>query len=84
MSSEHHNNHHQQQLIHHNSSLIQNNYALNIILKIQSKQVPHISSSPSSSVTILCNSCKSNLAEIFQVNGDYCLHCWQEITYPSI
>jgi hypothetical protein len=27
---------------------------------------------------------KSNLAEIFQVNGDYCLYCWQEITYPSI
>ena len=85
MSSEYHNNHHQQQLIHHNSSLIQNNYALNIILKIQPKQVPlMVRGSSSSSITILCNSCKSNLAEIFQVNGDYCMYCWQEITYPSI
>ena len=83
MSSEYY-NHHQQQLVDHKSSLIQNNYALNII-KIQSKQVPltaHSLSSPSA--TILCNSCKSNIAEIFQVNGDYCLYCWQEITYPKL
>ena len=76
-------NHHQQ-LIDYKSSLIQNSYTLDIILKIQPKQVPLISCSPSSSVAILCNSCKSNLAEIFQVNGHYCLHRWQEITYPSI
>ena len=66
------------------SSLIQNNYALNIILKVQSKQVPLMVRSSSSSVTILCNSCKRNIAEIFQVNGDYCLYCWQRITYPGI
>jgi hypothetical protein len=84
MSSEYHYHNHQQQLIDHYASLIQNNYTLDIILKIQPKQVPLISRSPSSSVTILCNSCKSNLAEIFQVNGDYCLYCWQKITYPGI
>jgi hypothetical protein len=28
---------------------------------------------------IKCSSC--NNAEIFQVNGDYCLHCWQEKTH---
>lgn len=22
------------------------------------------------------------LEKIFQVNGDYCLECWQELTYP--
>ena len=32
----------------------------------------------------LCNLCKTNLAEIFQESGDYCLHCWQEITCPSV
>lgn len=31
-------NHHQQQLIHYSSSLVQNNYALDIILKIQSNK----------------------------------------------
>jgi hypothetical protein len=30
-----------------------------------------------------CNLCNSKLAEIFQENGDYCLHCWQEYTYPD-
>ena len=82
MSINYHNHH--QQLIDYKSSLIQNSYTLDIILKIQSKQVPLMSRSPSSSVAILCNSCKSNLAEIFQVNGDYCLYCWQKITYPGI
>jgi hypothetical protein len=37
-----------------------------------------------STVTIICKRCKTNLAEIFQVNGDYCLHCWQEITCPNV
>jgi hypothetical protein len=31
-----------------------------------------------------CNLCKTNQAEIFQENGDYCLHCWQEITFPNV
>ena len=31
-----------------------------------------------------CDNCKERLAEIFQVNGDYCLECWQELTYPDI
>jgi hypothetical protein len=31
----------------------------------------------------LCNDCRY-IAEIFQVNGDYCLHCWQEKTYPDV
>jgi hypothetical protein len=32
----------------------------------------------------ICKYCKNNLAEIFQVDGDYCLHCWQEITCPNV
>jgi hypothetical protein len=28
-----------------------------------------------------CDNCKSGEAEIFQVNGDYCLQCWQELTH---
>ena len=31
---------------------------------------------------LLCNSCKIKLAKIFQEEGDYCLECWQERTYP--
>ena len=37
-----------------------------------------------SSVTIICKHCKTNLAEIFQESGDYCLNCWQEITCPNV
>jgi uncharacterized membrane protein len=33
---------------------------------------------------IFCGHCKSNAAEIFQVNGDYCLNCWQEITHTTL
>jgi hypothetical protein len=40
--------------------------------------------SNTTSVTTVCNHCKSNLAEIFQENGDFCLHCWQEITCPNV
>ena len=29
-----------------------------------------------------CDSCKIKLAKIFQEEGDYCLECWQERTYP--
>jgi hypothetical protein len=36
------------------------------------------------SVTAVCNHCKTNLAEIFQESGDYCLYCWQEITCPNV
>ena len=36
------------------------------------------------SVTTVCNLCKTNLAEIFQESGDYCLHYWQEITCPNV
>jgi len=31
-----------------------------------------------------CNRCKDRLSEIFQVNGDYCLECWQELTRPEV
>ena len=36
------------------------------------------------SVTTICNRCKTNLAEIFQESGEFCLHCWQEITCPNV
>jgi len=25
-----------------------------------------------------CTNCKSRLAAIFEDDGDYCVHCWQE------
>ena len=31
-----------------------------------------------------CNNCKSQEAEIFQVDGDFCLECWQTITHTNI
>ena len=30
---------------------------------------------------LLCDGCKIKLAQIFQ-EGNYCLECWQERTYP--
>jgi hypothetical protein len=33
--------------------------------------------------TVVCNRCKCRPAEIFQVNGEYCLECWQTITHPN-
>jgi hypothetical protein len=31
-----------------------------------------------------CGSCYEKKAEIFQVTGNYCLHCWQEETHPDV
>jgi len=31
-----------------------------------------------------CDNCKSKLAAIFQVDGDFCTECWQAITHPNI
>ena len=33
--------------------------------------------------SITCNHCQKNVAEIFQESGEFCLHCWQERTYPN-
>jgi hypothetical protein len=54
--------------------------------RVQSKQVllTMIDYPNTTSVIIVCNHCKNNLAEIFQESGDYCLHCWQEITCPNV
>jgi len=32
--------------------------------------------------TCSCDSC-DKAAEIFQVEGDYCLDCWKKRTYPN-
>jgi hypothetical protein len=32
----------------------------------------------------LCESCDNEPADIFQVEGNYCLDCWQKRTYPNI
>jgi hypothetical protein len=37
-----------------------------------------------SSPRITCNHCRTNIAEIFQESGEFCLHCWQERTYPNV
>jgi hypothetical protein len=34
--------------------------------------------------SVVCNRCKNNPAEIFQESGEFCLHCWQERTYPNV
>ena len=55
--------------------------------EVKSKQfLLMIDDSKSTSVTTItiCNHCKTNLAEIFQESGDYCLCCWQEKTFPDI
>lgn len=31
-----------------------------------------------------CESCSEKKAEIFQVIGNYCLHCWQQETHPDV
>jgi hypothetical protein len=31
-----------------------------------------------------CQLCENADAEIFQVDGDYCLECWQEKTHTSV
>lgn len=36
------------------------------------------------SCDILCQKCKKQFAEVFQVTGDFCLQCWQEETHPEI
>ncbi len=32
----------------------------------------------------ICQLCEKALAEIFQVDGDYCINCWQEITHTNV
>lgn len=32
----------------------------------------------------ICINCNNNKAEIYQVNGDYCLECWQRLTHAEI
>jgi hypothetical protein len=51
----------------------------NLITKDNNADSSHLSSLHS-----FCDNCKERLAEIFQVNGDYCLECWQELTYPDV
>ncbi|MFL6485564.1 MAG: hypothetical protein ACJ71D_02465 [Nitrososphaera sp.] len=31
-----------------------------------------------------CEYCSDKKAEIFQVIGNYCLHCWQQETHPDV
>ncbi len=33
---------------------------------------------------VICELCKDADAEIFQVDGNYCLDCWQEKTHTSV
>jgi hypothetical protein len=41
-------------------------------------------SMPEDQDELSCESCSEKKAEIFQVTGDYCLHCWQEETHPDV
>ena len=33
---------------------------------------------------IICGHCGKQPAEIFQVTGDYCIGCWQEVTHSRV
>jgi protein-arginine kinase activator protein McsA len=35
-------------------------------------------------IELYCSNCKTNLAAIFQVDGDFCAECWQIITHPNV
>ncbi len=32
---------------------------------------------------LACDRCKLKPAEIFQINGEYCVECWQTITHTN-
>ena len=32
---------------------------------------------------LVCTNCLERPAEIFQVNGEFCLECWQTITHTN-
>jgi hypothetical protein len=32
----------------------------------------------------ICNVYNDKSADIFQVEGEYCLECWQNSTYPNL
>ena len=51
---------------------------LDVDLELKSK------STTIASPGIKCNHCKNKIAEIFQESGEFCLHCWQERTYPNL
>gem|GEM_PF-5424704 len=31
-----------------------------------------------------CKKCKKEEAEVFNILGDYCAECWNEITHPNV
>lgn len=41
-------------------------------------------SAPPDSSDIMCQKCGKQVAEVFQVTGDFCLQCWQDETHPDI
>jgi hypothetical protein len=45
---------------------------------------PDLDLEPVISPRLVCNNCRINVAEIFQESGEFCLHCWQERTYPNL
>jgi hypothetical protein len=59
-----------------------------IFKRVQSRQVllmnDYLTQTSIDHNATVCNHCKTNLAEIFQDTGDYCLHCWQEMTRPNV
>ncbi|HEX7033501.1 MAG TPA: hypothetical protein VF172_10925 [Nitrososphaera sp.] len=35
-------------------------------------------------VSMMCGHCGKQPAEIFQITGDYCIGCWQEVTHSRV
>jgi hypothetical protein len=52
------------------------------MIKSRCRRVTHAMAD--SNTAPLCNDCRYRVAEIFQVNGEYCLRCLQEKTYPDV
>jgi len=65
--------------------LVDTRNTIPIFKRAQSKKVLLMSDYlDAPSVTAVCYHCKTNLAEIFQESGEFCLHCWQERTCPNV
>jgi hypothetical protein len=50
-------------------------------MQIFSKSVNKIEEILEEDKIYLCMECQAKPAEIFQINGEYCLDCWQDITH---
>ncbi|MEP0825216.1 MAG: hypothetical protein HRF40_07005 [Nitrososphaera sp.] len=46
--------------------------------------IDDVSTGSSDADLVICGHCGKQPAEIFQVTGDYCIGCWQEVTHSRV